>query len=405
MAENPILLFDITVKSTTGIVSILHIPAPDQASAMRLAERPGLHVLSCEIRHNRFFPGRTKPPRRARFDVALLCHELASLLDAGLGIIDAIETLEEKEKSAETVRILDRLVHALKEGQKLSAVMAEIPQAFPPLLVASIASSEQTGNMTSALRRYAANFENLRNLRSKALGAAVYPLVLLGVGALVVLFLLGLVVPRFAKLIESSRNDIPFASRLLINLGNAINAQPQIAILLTTALFAAMALGIRHGARGGWNFSFVQRLPVVGPLIRMFRHAQFYRTSGMLIEGGISAVRTFDMCGSLLAPADQHRLLQAVAAMREGYPIGVALQQAELADAVTLRMLTVAQRTGQLADILGRIASFQEITLARAIDAATRLFEPALMLMIGLIIGAIVVLMYLPIFDLASSIQ
>jgi general secretion pathway protein F len=140
-------------------------------------------------------------------------------------------------------------------------------------------------------------------------------------------------------------------------------------------------------------------------LVRIFRHAQFYRTSGMLIEGGIPAVRAFDMCGSLLTPEDARKLGRAVASMREGAAIGHALQVVGLADPVALRMLMVAQRTGKLAEILARIAAFQEATLTRAIDVATRLFEPVLMLCIGLIIGAIVVLMYLPIFDLASSIQ
>jgi len=125
----------------------------------------------------------------------------------------------------------------------------------------------------------------------------------------------------------------------------------------------------------------------------------------MLIAGGIPAVRAFEMCGSLLTPQDNLNLEHAVQAIRDGSPIGPAMQEAGLADAITLRMLAVAQRTGQLADILARIASFQEASLTRAIDVATRLFEPVLMLLIGLVIGAIVVLMYLPIFDLASSIQ
>lgn len=405
MASTRMPQFALAAKSAAGALHVLHVAAPDRQAAVRQAERQGWRVLSCEARRGRIALNRRTSPRRPRLDIALFSHELASLLDAGLGIIDALDTLAEKEKSPDTAHVLERLVQALKEGQTLSTVMAEMPHAFPPLLTASIAAGEQTGGMASALRRYAANFETLRSMRSKALGAAVYPLLLLGVGALVVLFLLGIVVPRFAKLIEASHSDIPFASRLLIELGNAINAQPQVALSL--ALGAALA-GIwawRRASAAGWNLSFLQRLPVLGQLVRLFRHAQFYRTASMLIEGGIAAVRAFEMCGSLLTPADQHRLRQAVQSMREGAPIGTALQHAGLADPVALRMLTVAQRTGQLADILSRIASFQEITLARAIEVATRLFEPVLMLAIGLIIGAIVVLMYLPIFDLASSLQ
>jgi len=272
-------------------------------------------------------------------------------------------------------------------------------------MVASVSASEQTGDMAAALRRYSANFETLRTIRSKALGAAVYPLMLLGVGSLVVLFLLAVVVPKFSTLIESTRGQIPFASQLLIRLGKTIHAYPQLVAALFIGVFLLLIWGIRHASRAGWNLPVMQRMPVIGPLIRIFRHAQFYRTSGMLIEGGIPAVRAFDMCGSLLAPEDSRKLARAVATIREGAAIGPALQAVGLADPVALRMLMVAQRTGKLADILSRIATFQEATLTRAIDVATRLFEPVLMLFIGLIIGAIVVLMYLPIFDLASSLQ
>ena len=228
---------------------------------------------------------------------------------------------------------------------------------------------------------------------------------LLGVGGVVVLFLLGFVVPKFSTLIESSRGEIPFASMMLINVGKTINLHPQIMGGTFICMLLSLIWAIRRAARAHWNLPILEKLPFIGILIRMFRHAQFYRTSSMLIEGGISAVRAFEMCSSLLSPGDNKQLLLAVVAMREGCAIGPALQRVGLADPVALRMLTVAQRTGQLAEILARIASFKENTLARSIEVATRLFEPVLMLLIGLIIGAIVVLMYLPIFDIASSLQ
>lgn len=410
--DNPhsVIEFDIVAKAQAGAMRSLRIAAIDAAAAIRQAEREGLRVLSCAPHRNSFARGAGRAGRgiaavRTRLDIALFAHELASLLDAGLGIIDAIETLAEKERLSDTRRVFEKMVQALKEGRNFSAVMSERPDVFPQLLVASVSASEQTGDMAAALRRYSANFETLRTIRAKALGAAVYPLMLLGVGSLVVLFLLAVVVPKFSTLIESTRGEIPFASQVLIRLGKTIHAYPQLVAALFIGTFLLLIWAIRRAARAGWNLPVIQRLPIVGPLVRMFRHAQFYRTSGMLIEGGIPAVRAFDMCGSLLTPEDSRKLARAVASIREGAAIGPALQVVGLADPVALRMLMVAQRTGKLAEILARIAAFQEATLTRAIDVATRLFEPVLMLGIGLIIGAIVVLMYLPIFDLASSIQ
>jgi general secretion pathway protein F len=125
----------------------------------------------------------------------------------------------------------------------------------------------------------------------------------------------------------------------------------------------------------------------------------------MLVQGGIPVLRAFDMGRQLLSLEDQLALDGARRQIAEGRPIGPALAQAQIADTVALRMLEVAQRTGRLADVLSRIASFQEAALNRAIDLTARLVEPALMIFIGLVIGAIVVLMYMPIFDLATSLQ
>ncbi|MFN3566641.1 MAG: type II secretion system F family protein, partial [Burkholderiaceae bacterium] len=223
--------------------------------------------------------------------------------------------------------------------------------------------------------------------------------------SLVVLFLLGVVVPRFALLLEGAQRDLPFASSVLLAWGKAIAAHPAAFAAAAAAAIAFAGAALARGMRSGWQIAGLQRVWIVGPLVKLFRHAQFFRTNAMLARGGIPALRAFGMCRSLLAPEDRSGLDAAMQAIATGQPIGPALHRAGIADAVALRMLEVAQRTGQLADVLARIAQFQEAQLARAIDVATRLIEPALMILIGLVIGGIVVLMYLPIFDLASSIQ
>jgi general secretion pathway protein F len=283
--------------------------------------------------------------------------------------------------------------------------MREQPDVFPALLVATVAASEETGALVPSLTRHAEHLETLRALRGKVVGAAVYPLLLLGLGSVVVLFLLGVVVPRFATLLEGAHRELPAASGMLLGVGRLIAAYP-LAFYGTVLVVAVLLLvQLRRIASEGWQMRGLQRLWVIGPLIRLFRNAQFYRTSSLLVEGGIPALRAFGMSSSLLTPEDRQGLDAACAAIAEGKPIGPALHQAGVADPVALRMLEVAQRTGRLSEILGRIARFQEAALTRSIEMATRLVEPVLMIFIGLVIGSIVVLMYLPIFDLASSFQ
>jgi general secretion pathway protein F len=228
---------------------------------------------------------------------------------------------------------------------------------------------------------------------------------LLGVGSLVVFFLLGFVVPRFATLLEGSKHDLPLASSVLLAFGRGVAAHPLVAGGVFLGLLGAAVTFLVRAARSGWQIAGLQRAWLVGPLVRLFRHAQFYRTSAMLVQGGIPVLRAFEMSRRLLGTEDQQGLALALRQISEGRPIGASLARAGIADTVSLRMLEVAQRTGRLSEVLGRIAGFQEAALGRAIDMAARLVEPALMVIIGLVIGAIVVLMYMPIFDLATSLQ
>ena len=331
--------------------------------------------------------------------------EFASLLSAGLSVLEALRTLAAKERTASRRNLLLDLLKGVSQGMPLSAALAQTPGHFPALLIATVSASEQTGDLSLSLRRYAEHQQGVRALRDKVIGATIYPMLLLVVGCLVVFFLLAVVVPKFALLIEGTHKELPWSSQLMMSWGQF--AAGHAWALGTTAAAAAIALGLllRRTLQTGAKARWVEALPFAGPTVRRFRHAQLYRTTGMLVQGGIAVPRALQLAGSLLGEADRARLAQALRMVHEGRGLSAALQAAQLADPVATSMLAVAERTGELAAILERIAQFHEAGLQRSIELASRLFEPALMIVIGLVIGAIVVLMYLPIFDLASSLQ
>jgi general secretion pathway protein F len=404
VADTP--LFDVVAMAPSGAMQARRVPAGSEQEARQRVQLDGWRVMSCRaVSGSRRAMAASLSPRRPAIDIGMFVEELAALLDAGLGMLDAIRTLASKERQAPARQAIERIAAELAEGQPLSKALAGQPHVFPPLLVAAAAASEQTGSLVPSLRRYAAHLETLRALRGKVVGAAIYPALLLGVGCLVVLFLLGVVVPRFAQLLEGSSRELPMASALLLGWGKTIAEHPVFALGLFGAVLALVVIAVVRAARSGWKIAAVQRLWVVGPLVRTFRHAQFYRTAAMLVQGGVPVLRAFAMSRSLLMREDQDRLDTATTAIAEVRRIGPALATATIADPVALRMLEVAQRTGRLPEALARIADFQEARLARAVSVASRLIEPVLMIAIGLVIGGIVVLMYLPIFDLASTLQ
>jgi general secretion pathway protein F len=403
LALPPALDFELVVRAADGTLQTRRVRAADAVDASAKASGDGLRVLTCEAR------GRSpalRVRRRSPFDMATLTQELASLVEAGLSVISAWRALAAKATASARRAPLLQLIAALREGLRLSTALAQQPQVFPPLLIATVAASEQTGDLSGALTRYADHQRRFHSLRDKVFGAAVYPLLLLVVGSLVVVFLLGVVVPRFAALIESAHQQLPWTSRLLLDWGRLVSAHPVLvalpALLVVSALpLLAIRLLRGTGARGRW----LERLPGIGHVVRQFRHAQLYRTTGMLVQGGVSAVKALQLSAGLLGPDDRARLQHALRLIGEGHGLSRSLDEAGLGDPVAMSMLAVAERTGGLADILERISQFHERRLQRAIELISRLFEPALMIVIGLVIGGIVVLMYLPIFDLASSLQ
>jgi hypothetical protein len=200
----------------------LQIDAEDADQARRQAEDQGLRVLSCAQRGTL----RGLAWRRARtFDLVLFSQELTTLLNAGLPLIDALESLAEKAPQAARARCLAELVRQLYEGRSLSQALGQQPRVFPPLYVALVQSSERTGALGDALTRYIGYRQRLDLVRQKLVGASVYPLLLLLVGGGVVLFLLGYVVPRFSQVFEGMGTELPWLSRVLMQIGLFLHAQ------------------------------------------------------------------------------------------------------------------------------------------------------------------------------------
>lgn len=342
--------------------------------------------------------------RSAAFPLLLFSQELLSLLSSGVSIVEAVETLAEKESRAPVRAVLQQVLLSLREGQTFSGALQAMPQTFPPLYVATVRASERTSNLSEALGRYIAYGNQLEALRGKLVSAAIYPVMLIGVSSLVILFLMGYVVPRFSHIYEDMGDELPFMSRLMLQWGQAVE---QYWPVLLGAMVALVVVLMSGGGR--WLAQRLMgqlwRIPAVGERMRVFQLARLYRTLGMLLRGGIAIVPALDMVEGLLSPALRPRLLAATHRIREGQPMSHAFEAQGLSTAVSLRMLRVGERTGNMGEMMERAAAFHDEELARWAEWATRLLGPALMLIMGLVIGAIVVLMYLPIFQLAESVQ
>lgn len=384
-------------------VSSLTLEAANDADAILQARNLGYSVLS--VRHKQSFalwPGLLS---RSGFQLVLFTQELLALLEAGLTLVEAMETLTEKEHRPESKKILERIIRSLYEGQTLSSALQQFPAVFPGLYVATVRASEKTGDVGEALARYVAYQTQVEVVRKKIINASIYPVLLIGVGGLVALFLMGYVVPRFASVYESMGSDMPWLSRLLLGWGRLLESNAALVLAGSIALAAGLFYGLSHPTLRRWLGMRLWRIPAVGERMRIYQLARFYRTVGMLLSGGTPIVTALDMVSGLLQPALREQLRLASRDIREGRSISQSMEKNGLTTPVALRMLRVGEGTGQMGSMMERIAGFYEEEMARWVEWFTRLFEPILMALIGLLIGTIVILMYLPIFELAGSLK
>lgn len=376
------------------------VDAQDEADARRMVADQGRRLISITSPRRFAWPGGAQ-----RLPIVQFSEELVALLDAGLSLVEAIEALSEKEAQPAMKRSLEHLRSRLFEGATLSVALAELPVNFPPLFVATVRASERSGAIREALVRYSAYQRQIDVLRKKLVSASIYPIVLCAAGLLVTLFLLGYVVPRFSSIYEDMGGNLPLASRLLMLWGSMISAHGWAIVVATLAGLCGVAYAFtRDGVRAGLVRQ-VTRIPSVGRQLHTYQLARLYRTVGMLLRGGVPAVTALQMSEGILGAPLRPAFRMATAGIREGRSVAQAMEHFGLTTPVAVRMLRVGERSGNMGEMMERIASFYDDELARAVDVLTRLIEPLLMSVIGLVIGAIVVLMYFPIFELAGSLQ
>ncbi len=342
---------------------------------------------------------------RREFSLLLFAQQFHALVQAGLSVIEAIAALHEKETGTEQRAILGRLGAAVRDGHRLSTALRQQPLYFPPLFAGLVQAAENTSDLPHALERYIAYETRLAALRDKLVSATIYPALLVVVGSAVALFLMAYVVPRFASVYQGNGRNLPWASQLLLQWGELAGRHTPELLIGFVALLAGSAWWLRDRLRSQGPVALLRWFPSLRQRLQQFELARLYLTLGNLLEGGIALPQALTLAGGVLAPARRADLAAVRARIEAGETLSDALAAGPLSTPVALRLLRVAERSGQLGAMLIRTALFYESETSRFIERFTKVFEPLLMAAIGLVIGLIVILLYMPIFELAGSLQ
>ncbi|MCX5575441.1 type II secretion system F family protein [Enterobacter sp. E-TC7] len=367
--------------------------SPDDASARIIAG--GGIVLQVQER-----PAR----KEKRFPLNLFLQELIALLEAGLVVVEAVEALRESSRDGGTSLVLDTLVKKLYEGAQLSQAMMALPALFPPLLINTVASSEQTGHLPEALKRFQFYESRMEILRKRIKSTLLYPTIVIAAGGIILFFLLGFIIPRFSVVFDGMKN--PSASaQLILWWGRLTQTHGSLLLAGCAAAVAGVVMAVRSPRLRQRALGLLLRIPALRQQHQLSVLVRFYRTLGLLLQGGLPAPDALMLSREILPATHRQQVEQVIRDVAAGESLSRMLEAQRMTTPVASRLLQVGERSGELPAMCERIAAFYDESLERAIETFSKIFEPILMMVVGGIVGLVVFLLYMPIFELAGGLQ
>lgn len=392
--------FQAKVLNANMGVEFLTIDADSREEAQRFVETSGARLLQMKQQGSSW----RQITRPKAFNLTVFNQQLFTLLEAGQTIVDAIDVLGKNDQRSRHRAVYRSLLQHLQQGKQLSEAMAHLPSVFPSLYVAMVRSSETTGTVKASIQRYMQYQKQADDIRSKLTSAAIYPAVLVAVGFVVIAFLLLYVVPRFSVVFDDVAATKHTEPGFIQIWGSFVREHTLFAWSVVPAVIVSCVTVLFHPRTRGALFKKLLTMPWIGERVWVLQLARMYRTLSMLLRSGVSVLLAMKMTEGSLPEAMRPDLRAATLGISEGKPMSNVMTEYGLSTEVAQRLLIAGESSGNLDEMMEKIADFYDQETATWIDTAGRLIEPILMVGIGLIVGAIVLMLYSPIFDLANAI-
>ncbi len=388
-------------------VSEERLQAETEAGLRQQLAAQGFTVLSVRGASPPTF-SRSRKPQRGRF--ALFCREVSTLIQAGMTVVEAVDTLSARERLAgQADSLAAQLLGELEQGMSLSQALQRLPDA-PAVLVAAVRAGERTSDLAQALTDYLQFDTLVEQLRRKVVSAAIYPALVTALGVGISLFLLLVVMPNFARMYTNLRGGGMGGgggpTSWMIALAQWVSAH-QVATLTGVALaLLALGLWIWSGAARRQVLALALQVPWVRMRVEDFQLAMLYQALALMLKGGYPMTEALQVASrSALDARLTVALQQALQRIEQGGAVAQALADARLCDEVGRRLMAAAERNGDFhlaADVVSRL---HRERFELFVERLTRIVEPVLLMAVALMVGGIVVMMYLPVFDMATRLR
>jgi type IV pilus assembly protein PilC len=399
--------FAYTAISIEGLETVGEVHAPDLESA-----REQLRIRGLLAQTLRELPASGEDGFRTTFkkikprSMQVFSRQFATMIEAGLNIVASLVILEQQTDDPYLAEIIAELRADVEGGLLLSQAMARHPKVFNDLYVSMVQAGEASGMLDNVLDRVADQIEKETKLRRRVKGAMIYPTVVFTFASLVLVAMLMFIVPIFARIFNELHGQLPLLTRVVLAASNVLRDRWYIVFpLIGFTIWGALRYKKTESGRRKWD-QFKLHAPVkIGDVVLKVTMARLLRTLATLVAAGVDIIKALDIAGATAGNyLVEKAMLEARMKVQEGVPIAEPLTADPIFPPMVSQMVRIGEETGELEQMLSKIADFYEDEVDSAIQSLTSIIEPLMMIGVGFMVGIIIISMYLPMFKLMQLI-
>jgi type IV pilus assembly protein PilC len=388
-----------------GLVSEGIYIAEDETRLRRELDEKGLIVLSLERRGG--LPGlsigRGRRGRVRGREFLAFNQELATLLKAGMPLVQSLDILRQRIVNPTFKAVLDGIYEKVKAGTALSDAFSEHGTMFPAVYSASLMAGERSGNLDAVLRRYVGYEKVIGAVKRRTISALIYPAILVTMMTLLVGVIILFVIPAFSQFYSDFGKELPLLTRIIVGLSNGIVRHIWLIVFGVVAAVVGFTVWTKQPGQRERLDRIVLEVPVLGASVRKFGTAQLARTLATLLGGGIPLVHAIEISARAMSNRHLARELDIVRqTVQEGQSFAGALRERGSLPDVAVKMIEVGESTGALQEMLNTLADFYDEEIESEVGRFITLVEPVLLVVMGVVIAMVVLALYLPLFQLGS---
>ena len=339
-------------------------------------------------------------------DLAVFCKQFSAVLNAGVTIISALEMMSEQLENKTLKRALQEAQAYVQKGGTLADAFKLNPKVFPPIMINMTAAGEMSGNLEVCFDRLTTHFETANALHSKVKGAVTYPIVILIVVVAVVAVLLVGVIPQFSQMFDDLGSELPAATQMLVNLSDFLQHKWYILVIIVAAIvFGLKAFGKTEP--GSLMYAKIGiKFPLFGNLTIKSAAATFSRTMATLMASGISLIDAVEQVAKMINNRIiREALLDAKTQIAKGVPLSKPLRDCGIFPPMLPQMTKIGEETGNIEDMMDKVADYYEMEVNDATDALTAAMEPLIIVIMGVVVGGIVMAIYSPMLSMYDAVD